>query len=67
VLVIEERKETREESIWPADFAENEKDDLDEDEDTIEDSPEGSSRGIGDSRAPVPQAGSVSNRIRRLR
>jgi len=48
VFITEERKETCEESIWPADFAEDEKDDLDEDEDAVEDRPEGSSRGIGD-------------------
>lgn len=67
MLVTEERKETCKESIWPADFTENEKDDLDDDKDAIEDRPEGPSRGIGDSRTPVPQARSVSNLVGRLR
>ena len=40
VLVTEERKETCKESIWPADFAKDEKDDLEEDKYAVEDCPE---------------------------
>lgn len=55
MLVTEERKKTCKESIWPADFAEDEEDDLGEDKKAVEDRPEGSCRGIGSGGTPVAQ------------
>ena len=48
MLITEERKETCKESIWPADFAEDEKDDLEEDKDAVEDCPEGPRGAVGE-------------------
>jgi len=51
VLITEERKETEEESIWPADFAQDEKDDLDKDNEAVGDRPNGPCRSEWNGRA----------------